>query len=433
MSVLICNARVIDPGTDLDEVLDVLIADGIIQQIGSGIEPPTNTLKVDATDLILAPGLIDLKVKTGEPGSEHRETLHSAGRAAAAGGVTTMVIAPDTDPVIDDAALVEFIARSSRTKSAVNVLPAGALTSGLIGKKMAEIGLMSEAGAVMFSNGDTSIASADVMRKALSYAGAFNALVSCRAEDVTLAGTGVMHSGELASRLGLKGIPSAAETINIARDIALAELTGGRLLVDQISCAASVILIREAKTRGLEVSASVSVHHLTLNELDVGEYRTFARISPPLRCEADRQALVGGLIDGTIDAIVSGHDPRPAEEKRLPFAESSPGACGLETLLSGALSLVHSDQIDLMTVLRALCFGPAELLGLASGRLRVGAPADLVLIDLDLPWICDAAQLLSKSKNTPFDGRRMQGKAKATLVSGVAVHDPDSIFSRGAT
>jgi len=421
--ILIQNARTIDPASSLDEVMDVLLADGVIAQVGTDIEHPSHAQVIDATDLILAPGLIDLKVKTGEPGFEHRETLQSAGHAAAAGGVTTIVIAPDTQPVIDDAALVEYIRRSSRGTSLVNILPAGALTQGLHGEQIAEIGLMSEAGAVLFSNGDTGIPNADIMGKALSYAGAFNALVSCRPEDASLAGRGVMHSGELSSRLGLKGIPVAAETIAIARDIALAEYTGGRLLMDQVSSAAGIAMVRDAKAKGLEIYCTVSVHHLTLNELDVGEYRTFARLSPPLRAESDRQGLITALCDGTIDAIVSGHDPRPAEEKRLPFAESSAGACGLETLLSGALSLVHHGDAELSVVLGALTSGPADLLDLPAGRIAANAPADLILFDLEQPWVCDAGQLLSKSKNTPFDGRRMQGLTHATLVAGAVVFD----------
>ncbi|VAV90457.1 Dihydroorotase [hydrothermal vent metagenome] len=423
---LIQNARIVDAANGLDEIGDVLIQDGVIADIGQGLDKPETGQIIDASDLVLSPGLIDLKVKTGEPGSEHRETLASAGLAAAAGGVTTMVIAPDTDPVIDDAALVEFIARSSRQKSLVNVLPAGALTKGLRGEQMAEIGLMSQAGAVLFSNGDLSVANADVMRKVMAYAGAFNALVSCRAEDANLAGSGVMHAGELASRLGLKGIPTAAETICIARDIALAELTGGRLLIEQISSAPGIALVREAKAKGLDVSCTVSVHHLCLNELDVGEYRSFARLSPPLRAESDRLGLVAGVKDGTVDAIVSGHDPRPAEEKRLPFAESSAGACGLETLLGGALSLVHTEALELSCLLAALTSGPADLLDLACGKIVKGAPADLVLFDLERPWVCDADQLLSKSKNTPFDGRRMQGQTQMTWVAGQLVFDRDA-------
>ena len=427
--ICIQNAQMVDPASARDEICDVWLKDGLIAAIGNDLEPCSDTLCVDAGNLVLAPGLIDLKVKTGEPGSEHREDLKSASMAAAAGGVTTMVIAPDTDPVIDDAALVEFIARSSRTKSIVNVLPAGALTKELLGEQIAEIGLMAEAGAVLFSNGDQAIASAAVMRKALAYSGAFNALVSCRPEDPTLAANGVMHAGELSSRMGLGGIPIAAETIHIARDIALAELTGGRLLIEQISSAAGVDMVREAKAKGLDVSASVSVHHLCLNELDVGGYRTFARLSPPLRSEKDRLGLIAGVLDGSIDVIVSGHDPRPAEEKRLPFAESSAGACGLETLLSGALSLVHNANGDLITALRPLTSAPAELLGINAGKIAIGAPADLILIDLDKPWICDADKLLSKSKNTPFDGQRMQSRAVATLVRGRIVYDANSLFA----
>jgi len=431
--ICIQNSQMIDPAQQRNEICDVWLKNGVIAEIGENLETCEDTLCVDASDLVLAPGLIDLKVKTGEPGSEHREDLRSAGISAAAGGVTTMVIAPDTDPAIDDAALVEFISRSSQTKSIVNVLPAGALTKDLRGEQMAEIGLMSEAGAVLFSNGDHAIASAAIMRKVLAYSGAFNALVSCRPEEPTLAEGGVMHSGELSSRLGLSGIPIAAETINISRDIALAELTGGRLLIDQVSSSAGVALIREAKAKGLDVYASVSVHHLCLNELDVSGYRTFARLSPPLRSEADRLGLIAGIIDGSIDVIVSAHDPRPAEEKRLPFAESSAGACGLETLLSGVLSLVHNGNTDLITALRPLTSAPAELLGINCGTIKIGSPADLVLIDLYKPWVCDADKLLSKSKNTPFDERKMQGCAVATLVEGRTVYDANGWFIKEET
>lgn len=421
--ILFRGARVVDPASRLDEHMDVFVANGRIAEMGHGLEEPEDSIAIDAHELMLAPGLIDLRVKTGEPGSEHRETLFSAGQAAAAGGVTTMVIAPDTDPVIDDAALVEFIARSSRTKAAVNVLPAGALTKGLAGEEIAEIGLMSEAGAVMFSNGERGIVSASVMQKALAYAGAFNALVCCRAEEHTLAAHGVMHSGELASRLGLRGIPVAAETIAIARDIALSEMTGGQLLIDQVSSAAGLALISAAKDRDLDVHCTVSANHLVLNEVDVGDYRTFARLSPPLRSEDDRRALVAGVVDGTVDAIVSAHDPRPAEEKRLPFAESSPGGCGLETLLAGALHSVHAGEAELLPVLASLTCNPADLIGSKAGRIQAGAPADLILFDPDRPWVCNSDLLLSRSKNTPFDGRRLQGMVDLTMVGGEVVFD----------
>ncbi len=426
--IAIYKARLLDAQSNTNEVMDVVLQNGKISEIGHDLEPPENALHIDGGGLLLTPGIIDLRVKTGEPGFEYRETLQSAGRAAAAGGVTSMVIAPDTDPVIDDMALVEFIARSSQNKSVVNVLPCGGLTKGLAGVQMAEIGLMSEAGAVLFSNGDHTIASADMMRKLLSYAGAFDALVSSRCQEPSMSVNGAMHSGELSSRLGLPGIAVAAETIQISRDILLAEMTGGRLLIDQVSSGAGLELIRAAKAKGIDVSASVSVHHLTLNELDVGEYRSFAHLSPPLRSEDDRQALIGGVRDGSIDAIVSAHDPRPAEEKRLPFGESAPGACGLETILAGCLSLVHDESIDLMSVFRALTLGPADLLGLPAGRIAADAPADLILVDLDAPWVCDADQLLSKSKNTPFDGRRMQGRNMATLVGGHVVYDRNQMF-----
>ncbi len=420
--VLITGGRVVDPASGRDEVTDVLIENGKISEMGTGLQSK-GAEKVDATGLTLAPGLIDVLVKTGEPGAEQRETLRSAGAAAAAGGVTTLVISPQSKPAIDDPAMVDFIMRRGRERAAVNIVAAGALTPGLSDTGLAEIGLMQEAGAVLFSNGDKAIGNAALMRNVLTYAKGMNALVSNRPIEPHLGANGVMNAGDFASRLGLGGIPAVAELIMVQRDIALAETCGARILIDQLSTGAALEVIRQAKARGVQVYCSVSVHHLTLNELDVGDYRTFARLSPPLRSEEDRKALVAGVIDGTIDAVVSGHDPRPAEEKRLPFAEASPGAVGLETLLGGALSLVHNGEASLMDVLRAVTAGPAQMLGFSAGQITPGAPADLVLFDLDKPWVCDANKLRSKSKNTPFDGRRMQGRAMMTFVQGHCVFE----------
>ncbi len=418
---VISGARVIDPSSGRDGIFDVLVKNGRIAAIDKTIAKDS-VERIDATGLVLAPGLVDVLVKTGEPGAEQRETLRSAGKAAAAGGVTTLVISPQAEPAIDDPAMVDFILRRGKKRAAVHIVPAGGLTKGLGGDTLAEIGLMGEAGAVLFSNGDQAIGNAALMRNILTYAKGMDALVSTRPIEPDLSANGVMNAGDYASRLGLKGLPAVAEQIMVERDIALCEACGGRLLVDQLSTGAALDVVRRAKRRGVRVSCTVSIHHLTLNELDVGDYRTFARLSPPLRAESDRLALVAGLADGTIDAVVSGHDPRPAEEKRLPFAESTPGAIGLETLLSGALSLVHNDEAGLLDVMRVLTAGPAQMLGMSCGTITVGASADLVVFDPDKPWVCDASKLRSKSKNTPYDGRRMQGRTVMTFVQGVRVH-----------
>jgi dihydroorotase len=412
------NARLIDPATGYDGPGEVLVADGLIAEAGESVGGHDGATIIDCDGHALMPGLIDLHVSSGEPGEEHRETLKTVGLAAVAGGATTIVIQPDTKHVIDDAALIDFITRRGRDRSLARVLAAGALTKGLKGEKMAELGLMAEAGAIMFTNGETPIASTRIMQRCLSYASAFDALIASRPQDPWLSEGGVMNQGELASRYGLAGIPHAAETIAAERDIQLVELTGGRLLLDMISCAGTLARIAGAKALGLDVSASVSIHHLTLNENDVGDYRTFAKLSPPLRREEDRLALIEGIKSGVIDAIVSGHDPRPAEEKRLPFDEAAFGASALETLLPAALILYHSGQIELIDLVRALTLGPAQILGLPQGRIAKGAPADLILVDLGFPIRFDASRMVSKSKNSPFDGTTLQGKVLGTWVGG---------------
>lgn len=421
--VLIRNATLIDPAKQKPEPGAVLFAEKILD-IGRVDSAPDGAEIVDADGAHVAPGLIDMRVTVGEPGAEHKETFKSAGRAAAAGGVTTIVMMPNTTPVIDDQSLVDYVLRRGSDRSGgVRILPAAALTKGLAGEAMTEIGLMAEAGAVMFTNGDRPIVDSRVLRRALSYATAFGALVAHRPEDPFLAEGGVMHEGELAARLGLPGIPAAAETIMLERDLALAELTGGRLLADMLSAAQSLPALKRAKERGVNAVASVNVHHLVLNEHDVDGYRTFAKLAPPLRAEEDRAALVEAVREGLIDAIVSGHDPRPAEDKRLPFEEAAFGAVGLETLLPAALGLAHNGDAPLTTILRALTLRPAEILNLPQGRLAKGAPADLILIDLGAPFRLDSDALKSKSNNSPFDEKLMQGKVKRTFVAGRTVFE----------
>lgn len=420
--VFISGARIVDPASRTDAVGNVFVEGGVIAEIGAKAKAPQNAEIIDGAGKTLIPGLVDMRVTIGEPGAEHKETLKSAGRAAAAGGVTTMVVMPDTDPVIDDVSLVDFIKRRGEARAGVRVLPSAALTKHLDGEQMTEIGLLAEAGAVLFSNGSRPIVDSRVLRRALSYSSAFGALIAHRPEDPHLARGGVAHESALAARMGLSGIPAAAEYISAERDCSLAEITGGRLLLDMISAARTLEPLRRAKAAGVKVHASVSVHHLTLNELELNDYRTFAKFSPPLRSEDDRQALIAGLRDGLIDVVVSGHDPRPAEEKRLPFDEAAFGASALETLLPALLSLHHNDDVPLMDLIAAVTSRPADLLGLPQGRLAVGAPADMVLLDLDAPFKFDAEKMLSKCKNSPFDARLMQGRVLRTFVGGETVY-----------
>jgi len=423
--VLIKNAKLIDPAKDKVEAGAILF-DTKILDVGAVSSAPDGAEIIDAGGAHLAPGLIDMRVVIGEPGAEHKETFKSAGRAAAAGGVTTMVMMPNTVPVLDDQSLIDFVLRRGVDRSGgVHILPAAALTKHLDGELMTEIGLMAEAGAVLFTNGDKPITSSRVLRRALSYATSFDALIAHRPEDPFLAEGGVMHEGELAARLGLPGIPAAAELIMAERDLALAELTGGKLLLDMLSSAQTLPALKRAKQRGVKAFASVNVHHLVLNEQDVDGYRTFAKLSPPLRTEDDRKALGQAVSDGLIDVIVSGHDPQQAEEKRLPFEEAAFGAVGLETLLPGALTLHHNGSVALNTLIRAMTQRPAELLKLQSGRLSKGAPADIVLVDIGAPFRLDSDKLRSKSNNSPFDEKTLQGAVKRTFIGGKTVFSAD--------
>ncbi len=378
---------------------------------------------IDCGGAIVAPGLVDMRVFIGEPGAEHRETVASAASAAAAGGVTSIVVMPDTDPVIDDVALVDFIARRARDEADIHVHPAAALTKGLAGREMTELGLLQEAGAVAFTDGRRTVTDAAIMRRALTYGRDFGALIMHHPADPNLVGTGVMNEGEVATRLGLSGIPKEAETIIVDRDVRLAALTSGRYHAAQVSCAETLEIVRRAKAMGLNVTCGVPVTHATLNENDIGPYRTFFKLSPPLRHDDDRQAMVAGIADGTIDVIVSSHDPQDVDTKRHPFAEAADGAVGLETLLAAALRLNHSGEVDLLTLFRALSTRPAEILGLEAGRLAPGAPADLIVVDPGAPWICDAAELRSRSKNTPYDAAKFQGRVLRTLVAGRTVYE----------
>jgi dihydroorotase len=424
--ILLANARIIDPSRDLDFPGDLLIAEGVIRETKRGIGAagvPEGTAVVDCRGKIVAPGLIDMRAFIGEPGAEHRETIASASLAAAAGGVTTIVCQPDTSPSIDDSTMVDFVQRRARDTGIVHVHPMAAMTKGLEGKEMAEIGLLKAAGAVAFTDGAKSVTNAQVMRRILVYARDFDVLIVHHTEDPDLVGEGVMNEGEFASRLGLIGVPKAAETIMLERDMRLVALTGARYHAASVTCAESLEVLRRAKDAGLSVTASASINHLTLNEIDVGHYRTFFKMSPPLRAEKDRNALVGALADGLVDVVMSDHNPQDVEVKRLPFAEAAAGAVGIETMLPAGLRLVHNGELKLMTLLRAVSTRPAELLGIAGGTLRPGAPADIVVIDPDVPWLLDRDELKSKCRNTPFDEARMQGRAVRTIVAGRTVYE----------
>lgn len=424
--LLFLNARLIDPASGRNEAGGLLVREGAIADAGPHLAPgtaPEGATLVDCRGAVLAPGLVDMQAFCGEPGAEYRETLKTAAAAAAAGGVTTIICAPNTTPPIDDPALVDFVLRRARDAAVVRVHPAAALTKGLAGQEMTEIGLLGEAGAVAFSDGPKALVNAQVMRRVMTYSRMFDALVMHHVEDPDLVGEGVMNEGEFAARLGLVGVPREAETIMLARDIRLVRLTGARYHAQVVTCAASLDIIRAAKAEGLPVTAGTSINHLTLNENDVGAYRTFCRLSPPLRLEEDRQALVAAVADGTIDVIVSDHNPQDVETKRLTFAEAADGAIGLETMLSAGLRLVHAGQVTLTRLLAAMSANPARLLRLPGGSLGVGAPADLIVLDPDEPWVVDRYKLHSRSKNSPFDEAKLTGRVRATYVAGQRVYD----------
>jgi dihydroorotase len=415
------NARLVEPESGYDGPGAVRVSSGVIDEVVKGASPesPSADLEViDCGGAMLAPGLVDLRVKTGEPGAETKETLESAARAAAAGGVTSMVVQPDTNPVVDEASVVDFILRRARDIGLVRVHAAGAATRGLAGERMAEIGLMREAGAVYTTDVDRPIVDSQVMRRVLTYARGFDALVAHRPADPYLSAGSAATEGEFAARMGLRGVSAVAERIMLDRDLALAELTGARLLVDQISTAQALESLARAKDKGVKAWASVSINHLSFNEIDIGDYRTFYKLTPPLRGEDDRQAVIEALASGLIDVVVSAHAPAPAEDKRLPFDEAAPGAIGLETLLPALLSLHHNERAPLVDLIAVVTLKPARLLGLDAGRLAKGAPADLILCDIAAPVVVDASQLNSRSKNSPFDGRRLQGRVLRTLVGG---------------
>jgi dihydroorotase len=423
------NARLVDPAGKRDETGGVLVEDGIIREIGAQVtraHVPEEAEIVDCAGHVLAPGLVDMRVQLREPGEEHQETIETGSLAAAAGGVTSMVCLPNTDPIIDDVAGIEFIARRARETKRAKIYCYGALTKGLEGKDIVEMGLLHKSGALGFTDALNAVADAQVMRRALSYARTFDLLVVQHPEEPRLAGGGAMNNGELASRLGLSGIPNCAEVMMIERDLHLVRMSGARYHVAHVSTAAAVEKIRQAKQEGLRVTCDTAPPYFSLNEAEVGDYRTFAKLSPPLRGEGDRRAIAAAVAEGVIDSIASDHAPLDVESKRVPFAQAVPGVIGLETLLTVSLELYHKGQMPLIDLIRCLTSRPADILGLPQGRLAKGAPADMVLFDLDRPHRIDVGKFRSKSKNSPYDTRPVQGKVLKTFVDGRLVFAADA-------
>lgn len=421
--VVLERARIVDPSRNIDEEGSVVIRNGVIEAAGKDAlnqGAPEGADRIDCNGAAVIPGLVDSRVFIGEPGGEHRETMASASVAAAAGGVTSMIMMPDTDPVIDNVALVEFVLRAAR-ETDVRIFPAAAVTRGLAGKEMTEFGLLKEAGAVAITEGRHTLHNALVMRRALTYARDFGLVLAHETRDRDLGAGGVMNEGLIASWLGLPGAPREAELIPLERDLLLARLTRGAYHAAKISTAMSAGAIARAKQDGANVSAAVSIYNLALNENDIGEYRTFFRLDPPLRAEEDRLAMVDAVKSGLIDVIVSSHDPQDVDTKRLPFADAAPGAIGLETLLAVALRLYHNGDVPLLRLIDALSTRPAKLFGLAGGTLAPGAPADLAIVDLGAPWVVLESGIRSRSKNTCFEGARLQGEVLQTMVGGRTV------------
>jgi dihydroorotase len=433
MSTLFINAKLIDPQAGTETRGALLVEDDVIAAVWSQDAENTDSFGertkhahvVDCNGKHLAPGIVDIGVKVCEPGERHKESFKTAGRAAAAGGVTTIVTRPDTDPAIDNPEALEFVIRRAREASPVNVLPMAALTKGRAGREMTEIGFLLDAGAVAFTDCDAVVTDTKVFSRALTYARSLGALVICHPQEPILSAGAAVTSGKFASLRGLPAVSPMAERMGLDRDIAMVEMTGARYHADQITTARALPALERAKANGHDVTAGTSIHHLTLNALDVADYRSFFKLKPPLRDEDDRLAVAQAVATGLIDIISSMHTPQDEESKRLPFEEAASGAVALETFLPAAMRLVHADLIDLPTLWRAMSFNPAQRLGLPTGRLNVGAPADLVVFDANAPFVMDRTTLRSKSRNTPFDGQRMQGKVLATYVNGVKVFERD--------
>ena len=420
--LVIRGGHVVDPSQDIDGPASILVEGKHIHAIGTDIDVPEDAEIIDAAGKHVFPGLVDARVYVGEPGSEHRETIKSASKAAAAGGVTSFIMMPETNPVIDDVALVDFVRRAARDDARVRVYPAVSVTKGMKGKELTEFGLLQEAGAVMLTEGKRSLENNLTLRRALTYARDFGLVIAKETIDADLSANGVMNEGLTATHLGLPGIPREAEIITLERDLRIAALARGRYHAAKISTSDSAEIIAQYKRNGHDVTCGVSINHLTLNENDIGRYRTYLRLSPPLRNEDDRQAMIRALADGTIDIIVSSHDPHDADTKRFPFAEAAEGAIGLETVFAAAMRLYHNGEVPLTRLIDAMSTRPARIFGLPGGTLKPGAKADIIIADIEEPWVLHEEDIVSQSKNTTFEGERFSGRIVRTLVSGKTIH-----------
>jgi dihydroorotase len=422
--LLIRNGRVIDPSQDLDQGMDILVEDGRVARLGERLRVSAATPVLDVAGLVVAPGFIDLHAHLGEPGYEHRETIESGCRAAVAGGFTAVCCMADTDPVNDGPSVTRYIRERAADVGLARVYPIGAISKGLQGHELAEVGEMVREGAVAISDDCRPVASGLLLRRALEYARSFDIPVADHPEDPELADGGLMNEGPVSARIGLAGLPAAAEETVVARDLLLAELTGGRLHLCHLSCAGSLDRVRAAKSRGLAVSCEVAAHHFTLTDADVAtaNYDPDWKVDPPLRSAADVESVQQALGDGTVDAIVSHHSPHHADDKDLDFSEAPFGISGLETAVGLAIDrLVHRKVIDLSQLVRLMSTRPAEIYRLPGGTLRVGAPADLTVLDLRRRWTVDPNRFASRSRNTPFAGVKLRGGAALTIVGGEVV------------
>ncbi len=419
------NARIIDPSQNLDEIGGLIVdTNGKIKAIGKSVKKeniPSKSEKIDLKGKVLIPGIIDMKVFIGEPGYEYKENFRSLSNAALSGGVTSVVSMPNTSPVIDNVSMVDFILRRGRDKAGINIYPSATLTRNMDGKLMTEFGLLSKKGIVGFTDATKTVQNSEIMSRIMNYASDLDVLVMQHPEDYELSKGRCIGEGEISTRLGLKGIPYIAEKIIIERDLSLLEEYPCRYHISQLSSAKSVDVIQKYKKNGLKFSVGVSINNLSLNENDIGDFKTFLKVSPPLRKEEDRKALIKGIKDGLIDVIVSDHKPEDEESKRLPFAQAAEGSIGIETLLSLALELYHNDSLSLKKIIETITCNPAKILKINKGNLKKGSDADLCIFDLDQPWKVDVSKLKSKSKNAAIENRKLQGKVLMTYLKGESV------------
>ena len=421
------NARIIDPKNDLDELGGLIIdSKGLIKAVGKKVANgniPTGVDKIDLNKQVLIPGIVDMRVFVGEPGYEYKENFRTLSDAALAGGVTSVVSMPNTSPIIDNVSMVDFLKRRGRDKSKINIFPAASLTKNTDGEKMTEFGLLKRKGIIAFTDGIRTVQDPLVMSRIMNFASQSGALIMQHAEDNILSENGLINEGEISTRLGLKGIPALAEKIIVQRDLSLLEDYPCKYHISQISSKKTISTIRKEKEEGKIFSTGVSINNLSLNENDIGDFRTFLKLSPPLRTESDRISLIEGLVDGSIDVIVSDHKPEDEESKRLTFAQAATGASGIETLLPLCLELYHNESVKLEKLIASVTCNPARILGINKGSLKIGNEADLCVLDINKPWVVNKTELKSKSKNTPVENRKLQGQVLKTFVKGIIVFE----------